>query len=334
MQCIKKYQQKKKLKINRKLNENKNKNKIINTKESISISININKKEKRNKLLRFSMINKKSHERNSKKIKSNIPLFKPKKDTLKSFSIQQRKNTIYKKVLKLNIKKNNISEENLDCYNLSPYTKVLREDKRNILQIIKSFTFKKIELINIYTSDGSFKEIEICQYILSLLIDFFFNALLYSDEVISNKYHNNGKLDFIVPLVVSLLSNILTSIIIYFIKLSENFEEKYDDISKIRNEKQYLYAFGKFLKYVRLGMIIFIFEELIIIFFSFYFIIIFCIIYNKSRLSLLYNYFSSLLQGFIKSLIVITLIVITRKIGINSRNKYIFNTSKYIDQNL
>ena len=217
--------------IIKKLNENKNKNKIINTKESNSISININKKEKRNELLRFSMINKKFYGRNSKKIKSNIPLYKRKTEKLKSFSIPQRKNTIYKKVLKLNNKKNNISEENLDSYNLSPYTKVLREDKRNILQIIKSFIFKKIELINLYNSDGTFKEIKICQYILSLLIDFFFNAL-YSDEVISNKYHNNGKLDFIMTLVVSLLSNILTSIIIYYIKLSENLEERYDDIKK------------------------------------------------------------------------------------------------------
>ena len=154
------------------------------------------------------MINKKFYGRNSKKIKNNIPLYDRKTDTLKIVSIPQRKNTIYKKVHKLNIKKNNISEENLDSYNLSPYTKVLREDKRNILQIIKSFTFKKIELINLYNSDGTFKEIKICQYILSLLIDFFFNTLLYSDEVISNKYHNNGKLDFIVTLVVSLLSNI------------------------------------------------------------------------------------------------------------------------------
>ena len=167
-----------------------------------------------------------------------------------------------------------------------------------------------------------------------MLIEFFFNTLLYSDEVVSHKYHNNGKLDFAVTLVISLLSNILTGIILYYIKISENFEEKYDEIFLIKYEKQYLFAFGKFLKYIKLVAIIFIIIELIIIFSLFYFIIIFCIVYRKSRISLLYNYFSSLLEGFIKSLIIIALIVITRKIGINCRSKYMFNISKYIDTNL
>ena len=65
---------------------------------------------------------------------------------------------------------------------------------------------------------------------------------------------------------------------------------------------------------------------------SFYFINIFCILYSKSQKSLLFNYLSSLLEGLIKSVIVIALIVTTRKIGINCKNMYIFNISKYIDK--
>ena len=142
----------------------------------------------------------------------------------------------------------NIIKKDLDLYNLSPYTKVIREDKRNIFQIIKSFTFEKIDLLNIFTSDEVFKEIKICQYILSLLINFFFNALLYSDEVVSNKYHNNGKLDFIVTIVISLISNILTSIILYFLKFSENLEEKYELMGEIKDKKEYLFTMFKLLK--------------------------------------------------------------------------------------
>ena len=99
--------------------------------------------------------------------------------------------------------------------------------------------------------------------------------MLYSDEVVSNKYHNNGKLDFAVSLVISLLSNILTSIIIYYIKFSENWEEIYDEISKSKNEHQYLFAFVKFLKYVKLGMIIFIISDYF--FFLLYNYFLYCI---------------------------------------------------------
>ena len=105
-----------------------------------------------------------------------------------------------------------------------------------------------------------------------------------------------------------------------------------DDILLIRKENKYLYAFKKFLKYIKLRMIIFIIVEIIIMFCSFYYISIFCIVYSKSQLSLLINYLSSLLEKIIKSIVVIIVIIITRKIGINFKNLYFFNISKYIDK--
>ena len=230
------------------------------------------------------------------------------------------------------IENGNNNKNDLDSYNLSPYTKALREDKRNIFQIIKSFIFEKIDILNLITSNEVFKEIEICQYILSLLIDFFFNTLLYSDEIISQKYHNNGKLEFIVSLILSLSSNVITAIIIYFLKLSDKLSEIFEDICKIKNEDEYLYTFGKFLKYIKLRISFFVLSEIITISISFYFINIFFILYSKSQKSLLFNYLSSLLEGLIKSIMVIALIVFTRKIGINYKNMYIFNISKYIDK--
>ena len=257
---------------------------------------------------------------------------------------QKRHNTFYKRNINIfkketiRFKKQNEKEieindkNNLDSYNLSPYTKALREDKRNIFQIIKFFIFEKIDILNLITSNEILKEIEICQYIIYLILGFLFNTLLYTDEIISQKYHNNGKLEFIVSLTLSLSSNIITAIIIYFIDFLDRLRELFEEISQIKSENEYLYAFVKFLKYIKLRITIFVFSELIIMTISFYFINIFCILYSKSQKSLLFNYFSSLLEGLIKSLIVITLIVITRKIGVNCKNMYIFNTSKYIDK--
>ena len=254
------------------------------------------------------------------KIKSN-------KKSEKNINFKNNKEIIYN--IENNNEENNMNNQN---YNLSPYTMALREDRRNYFQIITSYIFEKIELLNLFKSDENFRQISICEYILSLLLDFFFNTLLYSDEIVSHKYHNNGKLQFVITFILSLLSNVISSIICHYIKFSERLEEKKEELLKIRNEYKYLKIFQKFLKEIKIRFICFIIVEIIIIIFCFYYIVIFFIVYAKSQKSLFINYLTSLLEGLIKSIIVITLIVTMRIIGINCRNVYIFNTSKYIDQ--
>ena len=78
-------------------------------------------------------------------------------------------------------------------------------------------------------------------------------------------------------------------------------------------------------------MFIFLVKEIIIISICFYYITIFCIIYSYSRKSLLFNYFSSLFEGFLTSLVITISIVIIRKIGLAYTNRYLYNTSKYIN---
>ena len=75
-----------------------------------------------------------------------------------------------------NKENNNVKKDinNHNSYNLSPYIKALREDKRNIFEITKSYIFEKIEILHLFNSNETFKEIIICEYILSLLLDFFF----------------------------------------------------------------------------------------------------------------------------------------------------------------
>ena len=141
-----------------------------------------------------------------------------KKNISNNKNIQKSKTIIYELKNQEKINKNN------ENYNFSPYIIALREDKRKLFEIIKSYIFDKIEILNLFNSNEYFKYIVFCEYILSLLLDFFFNTLLYSDEIVSHKYHNNGRLQFIVTFILSLLSNIITSIICHYIKISEKLE--------------------------------------------------------------------------------------------------------------
>ena len=224
-------------------------------------------------------------------------------------------------------------KEELNDLNELPYTQALSKDKRNVFIIFTSLLLQKIEFINLFYGGEKIKIILICQYILSLLINFFFNTLLYSDEIVSNKYHNNGKLDFFVTIVISLLSNVITSIFLYFISFSKEIEELLEELFKVKINNNYyvINNINKFFSVLKIKMFIFFIKEVIVIAICFYYIVIFCIIYSYSRKSLLFNYFSSLVEGLITSLIIAIIITIIRKIGLSYTNKYFYNASKYLN---
>ena len=263
---------------------------------------------------------KQTFKKSSKKISSTDFLFSSgSKSTYK----------INKKKLKTYI--NKIKEKDYEIYNNLPYTTAIVKDNRSALQLFESILLQKLELVHLIMTKTKIKDILICEYILSLLIDFFFNTFFYSDDVISHKYHNEGKLKFAVTLIITIVSNIATSFICHFLNHSNWIEEKIENILEIRIEYRYLFLLNKFLKFLKIKMIIFFITEIIIIAFCFYYVVIFCSVYTQTQISLLINYFASLLEGILKSIIVSILIVITRKIGINYLNIYSYNISKYLN---
>ena len=232
-----------------------------------------------------------------------------------------------------NSKQNNKNKKkNSIPYSNFPFSKAIREDKRNILEICKSLILEKIDFISLFKSNVFFRELIISEFILSLLIDFFFNALLYSDDIVSHKYHNNGNLDFIVIFILSIMSNIITSIIIYFIECSRFLEEKFERAKEIKNELEYIYYFNKFFKYLKIKTFIFLLVELTIYICTFYYIIIFSIVYRKCQNSLISNYLMSLIERYTKSIFVISFVSVTRKIAIFFKSVYLYNFSKYINE--
>ena len=222
----------------------------------------------------------------------------------------------------------NSKEENI---NELPYSKAIVVDKRSIFHMFCSFIVEKMELISIFFYEYKIKSILLSEYIIALLINFFFNALLYSDDVVSNKYHNNGKLDFAVSLLLSIISNIITSIICYYLKYSRGLEERIKLILEIKYEMHCYRNIQKFLKYLRIKLVCFVISQLIITGLCMYYIVIFCIIYSQSQKSLLVNYIYSILESIIISIGITTIILITRKIGLSCLNKKMYNTSKYIN---
>ena len=146
----------------------------------------------------------------------------------------------------------------------------------------------------------------------------------------SYKYHNKGKLDFIVIFILSIMSNIITSIIIYFLECSRFLEQKFESAKEIKNKYKYIYAFNKFFKYLKIRSFCFILIEVIIIICISYYLIIFSVVYRESQKSLISNYLVSLIERYVESILVIFFVSVTRKISIIIKSVYLYNFSQYI----
>ena len=179
---IKKKKKKKKRKKHKKISS-------INIISNIIVHQNINRINRKRKKIKSSTINENGNNQSPSIIKL-IPKL------------------IHETIKEDKIKKNVYTNEYI---NELPFSQAINFDKRNIWNIFCSFLIQKIELISFFYLKSQIKIILIGEYIFSLLINLFFNTLLFSDDVVSHKYHNNGELDIIVTLVLSILSNIITS---------------------------------------------------------------------------------------------------------------------------
>ena len=297
---------------------------------------NKRRKEVEERKKKSALSNNKSNPKKKKKNKNNLINININNNNNNSDKFNLTKNN--KKIPENSHNINDITDDNNDNeilqkkdINELPYTQAIIYDKRNIFKIFGSLIIVKLELINLFCGNERFKIILVCEYILSLLLNFFFNTLLYSDDVISDNYHNNGELDFFVSIVLSLLSNIITSIMLFYIKFSKGIDERIDLIMELKNKKHYIRNIILYDKYLKLKFLCFFIDEIFIVSSSFYYIVIFCIVYNSSKVNILINYLMSLLEGLITSIVISLIILITRKIGLSYKNKYLYNTSKYIN---
>ncbi len=223
-------------------------------------------------------------------------------------------------------------EDKNDEYDDLPFRMALIMDNRNMLYIFRLKIIEKIKIFDICINK-KIKEIELSEYFLYLLIDLTMNSILYSDQLVSHKSHNNGKLDTIIVLSLSTFANILASMIEYYLEILIDFEDKLNKITEIKEETMFLKVFKLLLRRMIIRVIIFFFCEIILTILCTYYLFIFFTIYHKSQMSLLKSYLISLLESWLINLVIAILVVLFRKLGIYFRNKYIYNTSKYLDKN-
>ena len=210
----------------------------------------------------------------------------------------------------------------------------MKLDNRNIFSIFISIFKKKIDIISIifYPEEFSHYSLTLANFSFEFLFNYFMNALLYSDDVVSQKYHNNGQLEFITSLTLSLLSNIISSIFSWIIEKLSFYTEYLTFLNKdIQIKNLYITIFRKLYGFIKFKIICFYIIIFISSIFMTYYLFLFCYIYQKSQVSLLTNYFLGTLETLLKSLGVSIIVCILRFTGLKFKLKNIYRTSMYLD---
>ena len=329
--------------MKRKLNKGKTNTKLILSNKNI-------KKEKSKSKTSINKINRnKTTKSSNKNVK--IPLIRGRNSSSKLFikkkiysykGNEPTKKQSYKQseenLFKVNNETNNNNDKKLDDLDINylPYSQALKIDKRSFFSIYISLIKLKIEIISIlfFPEEFTHKSLTLSMYVLDFLFSFFMNAFLYTDDVVSEKYHNNGKLNIFTTLFLSLTSNIVSSIIIFYIKKLVTFREYLTlMIRDINRKNSFILTFKKLYLILKIKAIIFFIISFVLTIFIIFYLLIFCQMYKKSQNSLIINYLMSLIESLIYSVGMSLIICILRFIGLKGKYIYLYRTSVYLDQN-
>ncbi len=172
-------------------------------------------------------------------------------------------------------------------------------------------------------------------FLYELLIDFTLNALLFSDDIISQKYYNNGNLLFITSNILSIASNIISSLYIYLIEFLVNYNDILDAAKQETNSEILFYKiFLKIYKLILCKIRIFYIFVFITGLGCVSYLLLFCSIYQRIQKYLFINYIIGTLWSFGYKIIFSILSTIMRKIALLKRYKRLYLIAKFIDEKL
>ena len=264
---------------------------------------------------------------------------------IKNSEKSSRNLTVKKKTKKRLIKFNKLEKEtnNNNCsitisnkeddLNDMDYEDIIKYDKRTYLRMywaclvysqINSGTFCTENNLHLFVIKLSF-------FIFTFEINLFFNAFFYTDEYISDAYHNNGILDFVSGLPKSIYSTVVSYIISELLqKLSNSVNELYQVIkekTKFKNFEGIINIKLKKLmnKLIAYYVIIFLLEIIFL-----YFVSAFCAVFRYSQNYLFIGFFESFSFDFIISVFVCLLISLLRYKSIQNQNQCYHRLSNII----
>ena len=231
-----------------------------------------------------------------------------------------------------------INDEEVDKKELNkiPYSQALRIDHRNFFEIFASYLLNEFEIIKIFYYRNPYEHISISLslYVFELCVDLAFNCLLFTDDVVSQKYNNKGSLKFFTTLGLSFMSNIISSVIVFIIgKLADYGDTLESIITEIFKKNKYFLTYAKFKKYLAIKLTLFFLMQVLIGLCMCYYLMIFCTVYHKTQTSIMLNYLVGISESMILSIGIALFCSLIRFLSLKYKWRYLYYTSKHLFEN-
>ena len=157
------------------------------------------------------------------------------------------------------------------------------------------------------------------------------NALFYTDDYISDAYHNDGVLDFLTGLPKSVYSFIATSITTNLLKMLSNSKSELLKIIRDRKkEDNYMKLVNDKLRKLNIKLIIYYIFLFVLGLFFLYYVTAFCAVYTHSQKYWFIGCIESFVIDSLFSLIVCILIAALRYISIQFEKKLLYGIANII----
>ena len=213
------------------------------------------------------------------------------------------------------------------------YEEAIKKDKRSFFKIYWSFlvdaliifeTFFKNSYLDLFIIKLSF-------LLYTFQISFFLNALFYTDEYISNAYHNNGVLEFISGLPKSIYSLIATMIITNLISILSNSKSELNQvIRKLSHNINYRIIINNKLRKLRNKLIVYFIIIFTIGLFFLYYVSAFCATYRHSQKYWFFGCVESFAIDNFISIIICLLLALFRIISLKRKIKFFYVSANFI----
>ena len=265
-----------------------------------------------------------------------------KKDTFNSnhkmLPLEYNEKTKKEKELKIDFNFDRLIERNDDEIekneiNNVPFRQALRIDKRTFFQIFLSVLTNQIGFLSMFFYKNPFSHFSLILsiYLFELLLDLTMNCFLYTDDIVSEKYHNDGQLTMFTSLSLSFISNIVSSIIVFIISKLTNYVEIIEAILKnVKDKRKYFDNIVRLFKYIKLRLGFYYLLQIIFIMVMTYYLFIFCTVYHQSQSSIMINYIIGACISLAISVGLTIIITIFRFLSFRYKSPQLFNVSKYL----
>ena len=168
---------------------------------------------------------------------------------------------------------------------------------------------------------------------LSMSLDFTMNSLLFSDDVVSDNYHNEGDMNFLTSMLLSILSNLISTVIsVLFVYLSQYtmYFEAIDE-EKLK-EEEYMKICSKILHYMKKKLLMYFIVSFILIVSFWYYVTLFCIVYHNNQVNWIVDCVTGISMSLLYTLGLAFVISTIRCIGLYTNSSNLYNISNYFNK--